>query len=69
MPNLNVIIKAMQTGKTVLYINEFSKVVSIDSVLYIRHKYGFKIPLIDQAGELHGKPSDYIIICKTSKTK
>lgn len=69
MPNLNVIIKAMQTGKTVLYINEFSKVVSIDSELYIRHKYGAKIPLISEDGTMHGKPSDYIIICKTPKRK
>ena len=61
MANLNQIIKAMQKGKTVNYVNEFSKIVSLENRLYIRHKYGAKIALIDADGNLHGKPSDYII--------
>lgn len=61
MPTLNQIIIAMQKGKTVNYVNEFSKVVNIDGVLHIRHKYGVKIPLISESGELHGNPADYII--------
>lgn len=61
MPNLNQIIKAMQKGKTVNFVNEFSKVVSIENVLYIRHKHGAKIPLINEDGAMPGKESDYII--------
>ena len=61
MPNLNQIIKAMQKGKPVYFVNEFSKVANLDGVLYIRHKYGAKIPLINEAGELHGKQTDYIV--------
>jgi hypothetical protein len=61
MPNTGQIIKAMQQGRPVYYVNEFSKVINTDTGLMIRHKYGPKIPLINPDGTLHGKETDYII--------